>query len=203
MKKMLDELNLEFPEWLNEIDVNGNFAEKSGEKLKNNFYKMIFDIKAFCIESGLDVEEIVEKISDQKREREIIAKNVNDCLMYYKLLSPIRELSFSDEERAKIFVNDCFENYIIRLDYKIYERYAFLDEDKVKEMLSALERLTDYYVERLLIKKEVERDFKEETGISDEVCRCYAELYESNFKELKFNLILNKLNNLEEMVLKR
>ena len=200
---MLDELNLEFPEWSSEIDENGDFLEKSDERLRNNFYKIIFEIKAFCIDSGLSVEEIVEKISDKKKNTEIIIKNVNNCLTYYKILSPIRELSFQDEKGAKAFLRDCFDNYIIRLDYKISEKYNFLDEEKVNKMLAAIDRLTDYYVERLLVKKEVENDFKGETGISNEVCSYYAELYESNFQELKFNLILNKLNNLEDMLIRR
>lgn len=203
IKRLLDRLNLEFPGWIKEIDKNGDFLEKSDEDLRNYFYKTIFDIKAICVEDGLDIDEVIEKISSEEKSGEIISKSVNDCLVYYKALSPIRELSFLDEERAKAFLKDCFENYIIRLDYEVSERYGFLEvynEGNVKRMLSAIDRLTDYYVERLLIKKEVQKDFKEETGISDTVCSYYAELYEDNFQELKLNMILNKLNNLEEML---
>ena len=105
---------------------------------------MIFDIKAFCIESGLDVEEIVEKISDQKREREIIAKNVNDCLMYYKLLSPIRELSFSDEERAKyaLYMSMALDkNYIDKTDFEVLQPAI----DYFENHGSATDKLRTFY----------------------------------------------------------
>ena len=203
IKILLDRLNLEFPDWINEIDENGNFSEKSDEKIRECFYKTIFQIKAICVEDGLNVEEVIENISNEKKDGEIVARNVSDCLTYYRVLKPIRELSFSDEKRAKKFLKDCFEKYILRLDYEIFEEYLFIElnnEGEFKKILSAIDRLTEYYAERLLIKKEVQNDFKGETGISDEVCCYYSELYESNFQELKLNLILNKLNNLEQLL---
>lgn len=119
------------------------------------------------------------------------------------MLRPIQKLSYQNEDLAKAMIKDIFENYILRLDYEIYERYKYLDEsyeNGTKRIFSALDRLTDYYTEHLLVQKEVQNDLKEETGIAEEVCAYYAQLYEDNFKELKMNLLLNKLSNLENLL---
>lgn len=200
IKKLIAAINAEFPGWLELIDENQDFSEKCAPELKNKFFELVFAIKELCIEQEKNVQEILKNEDLEKRMADVIEKHVNNSMIYYNMLQPIRNLSFQNQESAKEIIYDIFENYILRLDYEIYERYEYFnseDENRVKRIFSAIDRLTDYYVERLLVKKEVKNDFSEETGISEEVCEYYAQLYEENFKELRLNLILNKLNDLE------
>lgn len=200
IKDLVEKLNLEFPEWPKVIQENMDQSEKWGEKLKNIFLELAFTIKNICIEEEKDVSTVLENIFKEEKTATVIEKYVNNLMIYYNLLQPIRKLSYEEPETTKNIMGDIFENYILRLDYQIYNRYKYFNkdsEDGVKKIFSAIDRLTDYYVEHLLVKKEVQNDFKAETGISLEICEYYANLYEENFKELKQNLMLHKLNDLE------
>lgn len=200
IKELIDELNQQFAGWTDFLKDEFELSETSDHKIKSKILELIFSIKEFCIKERKEPEEIISEIISENEVASILKKQVYTSMIYYRMLYPIQKLSYQDADLARITVKDIFENYILRLDYEIFERYKYIDdniENGSKNMLSALDRLTNYYVEHLLTEKDVRRDFREETGIADDICTYYAQLYEQNFKELKLNLILNKLSVLE------
>ena len=40
-------------------------------------------------------------------------------------------------------------------------------------------------------------DFKDETGFGDDICKYYAELLDKNFKEIKLNILMQDMENLQ------
>lgn len=203
IKELLEELNREYSGWMELIKDDQELSGTYDDKMKNKIFELVFAVKELCISEEIEAEDILKELIRESKVISILKNQVDISMIYYRMLRPIQKLSCHDKELAKKMIKDIFENYILRLDYKIYERYKYLDEiyeNGAKKVFSAMDRLTDYYVERLLVQKEVQIDFKEETGIEEEVCAYYAQLYEKNFKELKLNLILNKLNNLENIL---
>ncbi len=67
-------------------------------------------------------------------------------------------------------------------------------------MIYAIDGLTEYYVEHLFTQNMVENDFKEETDINPEICKCYAELYELHFQEMRLNIIMSGIGTVEEEI---
>lgn len=203
IKELIGELNQEFTGWIELIKNDPELSRTYDKKMKNKIFEFVFAVKELCIEQEKNAEEILKEVISENQVISILQNQVDISMVYYKMLRPIQKLSYQNEDLAKTIIKDIFENYILRLDYEIYERYKYLDEgyeNGTNRIFSALDRLTDYYTEHLLVQKEVQIDFKEETGIAEEVCAYYAQLYEENFKELKMNLILNKLNDLENVL---
>lgn len=198
--KLIDELNKEFTGWMELVKDDQELTGNYDKNMKNKIFELVFLVKEQCIEQEKNVEELLKEVISEDKIISILKKQVDISMIYYKMLQPIRKMSFQDGERAKAMIEDIFSNYILRLDYAVFDRYKYLDdnsENSIKKLFSALDRLTDYYVEHLFVQKQVQNDFKMETGISEEVCAFYAQLYEENFKELKVNLIMNKLTDLE------
>lgn len=99
-------------------------------------------------------------------------KQIECTLIYYNTFKPLHEMSYESPDSLKSMFKDIFKNYILRMEMDINTRYEVPDENGkncIEEILVALDRLTAFYVGRLWGQKAVEQDFKEESGLSEEV----------------------------------
>lgn len=200
IKDMLRKLNEEFPDWQEILIRDPELLEDDDEKVKEKIVELIVALKQKCKEKGNCDLDFFMELLDEREIAEILQSHVNKSLVYYNILQPIRTTSYQNPEIVKKLIDDVFHNYILRYDPSINERYEIYSsegENAINEIMRAIDRLTAFYAERLLIETEVEKDFEDETGFSKEICEFYAQLYEKHFQELKMNIILHGIGAIQ------
>ena len=95
------------------------------------------------------------------------------------------------------------ENYIVRYDNTFqlkYQRYSFENQQQYEEVLSSLDSLVLYYVKKQFAFETIVHELKDDTGISESVCRYFAKLIEDNYQKIQLNLLINMLDIQEERI---
>ena len=79
----------------------------------------------------------------------------------------------------------------------MFEEYHLSSEEEADKAIQSIGSLTEYYIRRLYVTKYIIDDFKDETGFGDDICKYYAELLDKNFKEIKLNILMQDMENLQ------
>lgn len=141
-----------------------------------------------------------EYINDTKTIK-IINQIVDSSLIYYKKTIALRHLEIENLALAKLFINDIFNFYIIRLDpefYNYFEKYNLKSKDDIKNISECIDFLINFYISKSFVESFVVSDLINEIGISDELALYCGELYENNYQELKQNYFFSKINEIED-----
>lgn len=203
IEQYIDKLNLEYPGWQDDLKRNIDFSKSENEELKNKIYDLVIEIRRVCKEKQEYDRKVLNDIFEDRVICDILWKYVDRVLIYYKAFQPIREKSYSDPENTRKLLEDIFNNFILRIDPEIIDQYKDFagtgeGENGIERVIYAIDGLTEYYVEHLFTQNMVENDFREETDLNSEICKYYAELYESHFQEIRLNMIMNGIGKIEE-----
>lgn len=194
---IIKSLNSEYEDWQEKLKRDGDFFDNINEKYSDQIYELIIALKRLCKEKDRDDLDVFLEVFEDKDIAEKLQKYVEKTLIYYKAFKPLRRRCVKEKEKVEEMITDIFDNFVLRFDSDILNRYEMLNENgdnQIDEVLQSMDNLTDYYVKHLMVKKNVVKDFMDETGLPEEVCELYAELYEKNYYELKLNLLMQGID---------
>lgn len=143
--------------------------------------------------------EVRDQLSSKKELLEWIERWLENALQGYRGFGPVRALAAVDEESARNLLRTAFDNYVLRYDQKIIEKYPAykLDREEMVRVLRLLDSITDFYVLSHMTKIAIREDFEDETGLNDELCDFYASLVDENYGLLLMNYIAESLANIQ------
>lgn len=193
---IIEELNKIDLDWKIKICKSENMEDIGNQELIKKISDLIGIMRQY--KKNLDDKHIAilsEIIADQC-VMDCLLNFVDKTLVYFNIMSELRKLENEDGKLVGLFLKDVVENYIVRVDSQIVKRYGdyhLRDEHNMKRILKAIDCLTEYYVRRLFTKKSIEKDFEEETELTQENCQVYSELVDKYFQEIKMNIIMQDM----------
>lgn len=196
----ISELDKHFPGWMkNAVNESNLFFEKDWKyrELLSVLITELRDIKK------ADNKELFGKFEQQIADDkffELFNTYTENTLIFYRNLEELRQKNVMTQEKIKLFLGDVFKNHIIRFDPEFVERYAdynLSSEEEAENAIQSINSLTEYYIRRLYVTKYIIGDFKDETGFSDDLCKYYAELLDENYQEIKFNILLRAMDDVQ------
>lgn len=199
IEKIIKQLDENKPNWKNEIkDSEDVLTLNLDEMTRNNIADLIMAFRQLYKETGTDSKELLRQYFDDPELIDCIQEQVNQTLVYYNSFSILREFEQTNSSLVSNFIEDIFRYCLLRFDMDAFEKYSAGEKEKTENVVWAFDNLTDYYVRRLFTQDNVQKDFQNETGLSEANSCLYASLYEKNFSELRLNSILNMLHGNQE-----
>lgn len=199
--------NLKWQDFLNTLnDMDQNWINKvvKDKKIDNNcfgekFVEFLTAIKAASKTNNELPIEVINLLQPEKDLLDWLEKWVDNALQGYRGFEPIRALAVKNEETVRNFLRAAFDNYVLRYDPQFVEKYCTygLNRDKMIRVLQLLDSITDFYIASHMTRIAVREDFKEETGLNDELCDFYASLVDENYELLLMNYIAGNLANMQ------
>ena len=193
MKDIIEELNQIDDKWTKkvvEVDgLEGLYRSDYGDLLNELIEGMRQFIK---LDQEKEISDILECL-DNKKASEMLIKYAHDTLVHYNNMFALRELEKENKEIVLKLIQETFDCFVLRFDINFidkYEEYKIETPDVMRRILRSIDCLTEYYVRRLFTRNNIESDFGEETGLTEECCEKYAELVDENFKEIRMNIIM-------------
>lgn len=126
-------------------------------------------------------------------------KSLLDKMMFgYNSLEPLREMEEEDVLSLVSFVNDIFDNCIIRYNIAFsgkFEEYKLETEEQLDNISLTFRSLARFYVINRYSTNSIISDFAEETGLSESVAKLVAETIEKNYNQLQMSVLLEQLIN--------
>ena len=96
------------------------------------------------------------------------------------------------------FVNDIFDNCIIRNNITFsekYEEYGLETEEQMSDISLTFRTLIRFYVINRYTQNSIIIDFVEETGLNESIAKLVAETIEKNYNQLQMAVLLEQLAN--------
>lgn len=199
VKRIIEELNEAFPEWKQLLENDSEFMTHAERELRSKVLDLILKLRSYQKENSINLEELTAYV-EKKELVDVLMKYVEQTMIHYDACHPIREKSYQDPEKLKELVRDIFENYVLQYDREVYERctrMSGVEEEKIDEILTSFDTFSEYYVKRLFVQREVVKDLRDETGLSETICEYYAQLYEENFRDLKMNVLMSGIESVQ------
>lgn len=193
---LLNTLNDTDPNWINKVVTNKIIDNNClGEK----FVEFLTVIKGASKENNGLPAEVINLLQSEKDLLDWLEKWVDNALKIYRGFEPIRTLAVKNKETVQNFLRAAFDNYVLRYDPQFVEKYCTygLNRDKMIRVLQLLDSITDFYIASHMTRIAVREDFKEETGLNDELCDFYASLVDENYELLLMNYIAGNLANMQ------
>lgn len=191
--KIIEELNEIQPKWEKQIIDIEELEDIYNSDLAEIFGDLIGILRGYVKEDDESKIEYVRQLLKNKKTMDVLLQCVDKTMMHYKNFAILRGIEKRDIQIVKQFIKDSIENYVVRVDYQFCmtcDRYMIEQVEEMKAILGSMDCLTEYYVRRLFVKSAISMDFKEETGLSEEVCQLYAEMIDKYFQDIKMNIIL-------------
>lgn len=195
IKEIVKKLNDIDEEWfLVFTKEKGNINERANIVPVLN--ELIKEVREICKESSEEKEQLLRKLVCDEEAYNNIIGFAKFTLVEYFTMAHFREIEEENIMKARHLLIDIFRNSIVRFDDSFvqkYEEYSFESKEDFVEVLDVLDSLTDYYIKHHYTRNAIEREFKDDTGLNDELCRCYAQLYEENYNQIQMNVLLDML----------
>lgn len=193
-------------EKINEFDIdfdNLNSIKDIPEEIEKEFNNTVFDCLENCkaiVRNGKRdsvYASIDKEIKTQWLNKYI--KSLLDRMMFgYNSLEPLRKMEEKDAFYLVSFVNDIFENCIIRYNIAFsekFEEYKLETEEQLDDIVITFRSLVRFYVIRRYTTNSIISDFTEETGLNESVAKLVAETIEKNYNQLQMAVLLEQLTN--------
>ncbi len=122
-------------------------------------------------------------------------------LIHYNAMKPVRILEKSNSRLCEDFLKDVMENYVCRWSIDCSQRfhdYNFSDSDEMQNAMKSLVMLSNFYVGKAFSSEMIREHFYSETGLSKYISDYYAGLLNNNYQDIKLNLILQKIESLDQ-----
>lgn len=173
------------------------------EEMNREFNEVVFesleDCKAMVREGGIETvfSSIDKEIKVQWLQEYL--KTILDRMMFgYYSLEPLRKMEENDVLSLVGFVNDIFDNCIIRNNITFsekYEEYGLETEEQMIDISLTFRTLIRFYVIHRYTQNSIIIDFVEETGLNESIAKLVAETIEKNYNQLQMAVLLEQLAN--------
>lgn len=207
MREAVDFLNAEWPEWKKEVARDINVVKEKDDKLKTSINSIVIEIRDLLKEKDWEsANKEVNGFLKNKKLTEVLLQLADNSIRNYRITLPLRNMEAESIEITKGFIAMLFERAIVRVELGITERYTqykqFDSEEEMLQVIQTLSMLTEFYVRKHWSKSTIIDDFRDETGCGFEVCECYSDLVDKYYNDLKFNIIIDGLEHLENQATK-
>lgn len=193
-------------EKINEFDID--FEKMSSikdipEEVNREFNEAVFDCLEDCkaiVRNGKR-DSVYASIDNEIKAQWLknYVKTILDRMMFgYNSLEPLRRMEENDVFSLVGFVNDIFENCIIRCNIAFpekYEEYELETEEQLNDISLTFRTLVRFYVIHRYTANSIISDFVEETGLNESVAKLVAETIEKNYNQLQMAVLLEQLAN--------
>lgn len=193
-------------EKINELDINyekissiKEIPEEFNREFNETVFECLEDCKAIVRNGKRDYvyASIDEEIKTQWLKDYV--KTILDRMMFgYNSLEPLRKMEKNDVLSLVGFVNDIFENCIIRYNIAFpekYEEYKLEKEEQLNDIILTFRTLVRFYVIHRYTINSIISDFVEETGLNESVAKLVAETIEKNYNQMQMAVLLEQLGN--------
>ena len=196
----ISELDKHFPGWMKSAVNESNLFFQKDWKYRELLIVIITELRSIKKADDKELFEKFEQMIDNDKFFELFNTYIENTLIFYRNLEGLRRGNLETQEKIKTFLDDVFQNHILRFDPEIaqrFEEYHLSSEEEADKAIQSIGSLTEYYIRRLYVTKYIIDDFKDETGFGDDICKYYAELLDKNFKEIKLNILMQDMENLQ------
>lgn len=108
------------------------------------------------------------------------------------------------EEALQIeLMTDVFENMSVYYNPAVFhtaEKYGIDDYDTFRQLLVRLDGIISTHISRHLHPAAAADDFKNITRLTSPVIKEYETLYRENYQSIQYNLIIDRIDNIDRMV---
>lgn len=196
----ISDLDKHFPGWMKSAVNESNLFFQKDWKYRELLSILITELRNIKKSDDKELFGKFEQMIANDKFFELFNTYTENTLIFYRNLEGLRRENLETQERIKIFLDDVFQNHILRFDPEIaqrYEEYHLSSEEEAENAIQSIGSLTEYYVRRLYATYYIIDDFKDETGFSDDLCKYYAGLLDKHFQEIKLNILMQDMESLQ------
>lgn len=187
------------------IDINNLITRYKTNDLeneeKNKVYELFEILKKFKKCNNMEIAVVLKQYISKKNLIEYIEKIINTSLKRYYDVAKLREIENKNFYLAKAFINDMFDQCIIRFNPNFinrYEEYDFESSIQIENTISSFYFLFEFYASRGFEKNYIIDDLREELELSKELTNYCVELFEKNYMLIRQNIIMYKIQELDD-----
>lgn len=208
IKEIVSSLNETNPDWSKYFEnplirrrctYNDAYMDETKEII-NQLLSQIRRKQFELIDADDDETDIWQELSNcdiPEKTLEIIKKQNNGIVSAYGNVKVLREM----KENAAELISAVFENITINYSpefLKKNEDYGVEDAGEFCNAVLQLDAIISAHIDRHFDKRSARLEFEKVTGMTGTLSLIYCELYEKYQEKIQSNLILDKLNGLDE-----
>ena len=195
MFEKINELDIDFEKISSIKDIPEEFNKEFNETV----FDCLEDCKAIVRNGNRDrVYTSIDKEIKAQWLKDYLNTVLDRMMFGYNSLEPLRKMEKNDVLSLVGFVNDIFENCIIRYNIAFpekYEDYKLEKEEQLNDILVTFKALVRFYVISRYTTNSIINDFVEETGLNESIAKLVAETIEKNYNQLQMAVLLEQLAN--------
>lgn len=193
-------------ERINDLKINlekttsiKDIPEEHGREIEKIAFECLEDCKSTVKREGMEsVLLSIDKEIKIEWLQTYLKKILNRMMFSYNSLEPLRCMEGENILLLISFINDIFDNCVIRNNAAFlgeYEEYGLKSEEQMSNISLAFRSLTRFYIIQRYSRNSIVEDFVEETGLSESVAKLVAETIERSYNQLQMAVLMEHLAN--------
>lgn len=194
----IQDLTKQVPNWDNDVvDILSDEAQSDNNGIKkqslDKFTELLKEIVNEANSNDVPVEEVLSLFKAYKC-KDFASVFIKRKMQTFNAFKVLRDLEKTDPYKAKFCIDLIWNSYVLRYDpYLDIKTQSPINENEYISLASRLDAFADICVARQLCVSAISRELKEETGLSNEICKYITEKIDNDLEKLKLNFIIERL----------
>lgn len=173
------------------------------ENEKNILFSLFDLLKSFVKSSDVDLKVVLKEFIDNKTVINIIDKIVMESLENYFNMSKLREIEKTNYLLAKEFIDELFNQYIVKYNPRFSDNYSTYNFESQKQMIKIIDAfnfLFTFYADMNFVLEYIYNDLLEELGLTPRLTDYCVKKYEQNCNSIRQNLFFDRIREIERIL---